>query len=575
MVEISPLTRLAVSLKNVQFVFPADEFSQAEELRIRVKNKLDNQVLPRLRNLNAPLVCVLAGATGSGKSTLVNSLLQTDVSAASAMRPTTRRPVLIHSPEDAKWFTGNNLLPQLAKVQVEANHPPTTVGEGKYTEVEIRGHEALPPGLALLDAPDFNSIEDGNRKLAKQLLDIADMWVFVTTATRYADALPWEFLKEAKARNIKVFVVLNRTPFEALEEVKTDFQRLLFDAGLDNLPFLGIGEQRLVNGRIPFNEVEPLDSWLHSHAVNAQTRIITAMRSLLGAGKVLVVESEQVLEAVNHQFLLAADALEAVGVQQRLASERVNAAIVDGVLLRGEVLAYWQQVAGVSELTQQLERGLTLLKLRFKRFFTGRKTEITSIEGALASGLQTIISAELFAAETAVRRSWAAHPQIRDLEARVSQLSSEQVNRGVRELTVSWQQQVLEIIRLEGSTKHTTAKIMAAGVNLLGVALMLVVFATTGGITGAELGVAGTTSVVAQKLLEVVFGDQAVKKMTDRARELLLTQVTEFYRKQLGVLEAAIPAVANPEELVAAITLTQSTLSELEVEVKHRLGGGF
>ena len=47
---------------------------------------------------------------------------------------------------------------------------------------------------------------------------------------------------------------------------------------------------------------------------------------------------------------------------------------------------------------------------------------------------------------------------------------------------------------------------------------MVVVFASTGGVTGAEVGIAGGSAVVGQKLLEAVFGDQAVRSLAERAR---------------------------------------------------------
>ena len=71
---------------------------------------------------------------------------------------------------------------------------------------------AVPQGIALLDAPDVDSISDDNRRLAGQLLAAADLWIFVTTANRYADAVPWKLLLDASSRDIMVAVVLDRVP---------------------------------------------------------------------------------------------------------------------------------------------------------------------------------------------------------------------------------------------------------------------------------------------------------------------------------------------------------------------------
>ena len=99
-----------------------------------------------------------------------------------------------------------------------------------------------------------------------------------------------------------------------------------------------------------------------------------------------------------------------------------------------------------------------------------------------------------------------------------------------------WQGTVLNLVRTEGQDKRFTARVLSFGVNGLGVALMVVVFASTGGLTGAEVGIAGGTAVVGQKLLEAVFGDQAVRRLADaatkdlraRAEELLRTEAARF-----------------------------------------------
>ena len=69
----------------------------------------------RLGRLDAPLLVVVGGSTGAGKSTLVNSLVRTPVSQAGVLRPTTRAPVLVCHPDDATWFTEAHLLPHLGR----------------------------------------------------------------------------------------------------------------------------------------------------------------------------------------------------------------------------------------------------------------------------------------------------------------------------------------------------------------------------------------------------------------------------------------------------------------------------
>ena len=89
------------------------------------------------------------------------------------------------------------------------------------------GHRARrsPAGLAFLDAPDIDSVVDANRALAGQLLAAADLWLFVTTAARYADAVPWELLRTARARGTVIAMVLDRVPPEAADEIAAHLSR--------------------------------------------------------------------------------------------------------------------------------------------------------------------------------------------------------------------------------------------------------------------------------------------------------------------------------------------------------------
>ena len=74
-------------------------------------DQLEDYVIPRLMTLDAPLLAVVGGSTGAGKSTLVNSLVGTRVTTPGVLRPTTRSPVLVHHPDDAQWFGQDGCCP--------------------------------------------------------------------------------------------------------------------------------------------------------------------------------------------------------------------------------------------------------------------------------------------------------------------------------------------------------------------------------------------------------------------------------------------------------------------------------
>ena len=149
----------------------------------------------------------MGGSTGSGKSTITNTLAGAVVSKAGVIRPTTRAPTLICHPDDTPWFMVDDDDGVLAGL-------PRVTGEGdpsghvlKVTEVGT-----MTPGLAIIDAPDIDSVALENRELATQLLASADLWLFTTTAVRYADAVPWEFLRRARDRGTSLSIIINRIP---------------------------------------------------------------------------------------------------------------------------------------------------------------------------------------------------------------------------------------------------------------------------------------------------------------------------------------------------------------------------
>ncbi len=234
--------------------------------------QLDDYILPRYRSLDAPLLAVVGGSTGAGKSTLVNALVGHPVTRAGAIRPTTRQPILLHHPDDAAWFEDQRVLPEPQpdprhRVDHSRCRPPRpgpAPDTGAVTSLVLAADPAVPPGIALLDAPDVDSVSDDNRRLAGQLLAAADLWVFVTTANRYADAVPWRLLLDAAARDIMVAVVLDRVPPAAEEEVSADLPRHAEPAGTGRCPAVRRSRGRSWTPRAccPQTPWTPLRRWL-------------------------------------------------------------------------------------------------------------------------------------------------------------------------------------------------------------------------------------------------------------------------------------------------------------------------
>ncbi|CAM5228945.1 hypothetical protein STENM223S_00189 [Streptomyces tendae] len=115
-------------------------------------------------------------------------------------------------------------------------------GETPARVLRVETADTLPPGIALLDAPDIDSLVADNRVLAAELICAADIWVMVTTAARYADAVPWHLLRTAKEYDATLVTVLDRVPHQVVSEVSRQYAALLTKAGLGDVPRFTVPE---------------------------------------------------------------------------------------------------------------------------------------------------------------------------------------------------------------------------------------------------------------------------------------------------------------------------------------------
>lgn len=563
----SCLVGLRDALDRVSFPYALASADDARGHASLLRDQLGDYVLPRLASLDAPLLGVVGGSTGAGKSTLVSSLVRTPVATASAIRPTTRRPLLLHAPGDAPWFDSDRVLGSLARVRVADDAPPTPPRHVTARELELRSCRALPEGLALLDAPDVDSVVTENRTLAATLLAGADLWVFVTTAARYADAVPWEHLRAAAARNVVTAVVLDRVPDGAAGPVESDLRERLAAAGLGDAPVFTIAETDLDSlGLLPEHHVAPLRSWLSTLAADQAARREVARRTLAGAVGAALAQTQVLAVEIDAQEQARLDLAATATAAHEGARERIEAATGDGAMLRGEVLARWQELVGTGEVLRGMESWISWARDRLTAALRGRPAPATGVEQAIESHLAGLLVAESQRAALETERAWrraATAPEA--LATALAALPApEDRGRGAASLVRAWQGRVLELVRAEGGDKRLTARLLSIGVNVVGVALMILVFAHTGGLTGGEVGIAGGTALLAQRLLEAVFGDQAVRGLAERARQDLLARATELLATQEALFTTALPE-ARPagEELRTACQRARSELAAL------------
>ena len=202
----------------------------------------------------------------------------------------------------------------------------------------------------------------------------------------------------------------------------------------------------------------------------------------------------------------------------RAAAATVEHGVRDGTLLRGEVLARWQELVGTGRVhARPAGPGRPAARPRRRRGHRPARCRATGCRRALESGLVTLVRGAAADAAEQAAGAGTAHPAGAALLATSRPAARPGRRRpagSAERLVRDWQREVLELVRAEAGNKAFVARASAYAVNAFGLAVMIAVFTATAFIpTGAEIVVAGGTTVAAQKVLEAIFGDQAVREL--------------------------------------------------------------
>ncbi|MBA3620556.1 MAG: ABC transporter, partial [Acidothermales bacterium] len=365
---LTALEHLHDTVREVSLPLEVSGADEARRLRREVAAQLDDYVLPRLRRIDAPLLTVVGGSTGAGKSTLVNSIVGAQVSASGVLRPTTRAATLVCHPQDMRWYEDDRVLPSLARV---------TGASGDPGSLRLVAHEQVPAGLALLDAPDIDSV--------------------VT----------------ARARSTSVAVILDRVPAGAEAEVAPHLAHMLQERGLGDAPLFVVPESALVDGLLPDEAVQRLSDWLHGLASDATARAAVVRQTLNGALQSLRPRVESLAGSADDQLAAASKLRAAAATAYDAAADEVDAGTSSGALLRGEVLARWQEFVGTGELLRSLEARVGRLRDRIGEVLRGQPSgpaPETELAEALETGVEALVLAAADGAAERTGDTWAADP---------------------------------------------------------------------------------------------------------------------------------------------------------------------
>ena len=531
-----------------------DEPSGAKDRARQLRDHVRAYILPRVRALESPLLVVILGPTGAGKSTLMNTLARATVSHTGVLRPTTREAVLLATDADAATLRRGALAGIGAGQLVRA--PATTASSG----------------LAIVDAPDLDSVERANRVIADALVEAADLGIFVTSATRYADKVPFDVVQRIAARGLPLLIVVNRMPPDESEQrvVLEDLRRVLKDTalrGIDDtrVQTVGFAEGKLdpSGERLELEAAAPVLQRVDELARDRERRLALARRALEGAlaglGPLLSAVADDLAQAAVEGETLRAIAAKSYDAELAALFEELRG----GTFLRAEVLRHWESYVKADQITRFFSRGLGRLRGTIVTVFRGMpEAPVGVVEKEVTSDVVAVAVSRATEAARRVASAWASREGAAARLARDHSLwsASPDLAARIQPRLHDWVASIATDVQARGAGKRNLAFGVSLGVNALAVAAMVGVFAHTAGVTGTELGIVAATGFLNQKLLQAIFGEAAMREMIANARERLEASLGDEFSKERSRYDRL---TADPVELRALAEELRAAMAPL------------
>jgi hypothetical protein len=530
---------------------PASEAARARAVQLR--DHLAGHLRVRAASLDAPLLVALLGPTGAGKSSLFNTLAERPASPTGVLRPTTRNAIVLAHPDDLAT------LREGALAGLEPDRLETVADPG------------VTAGLALVDAPDLDSIEHANRQLADRLVEAADLCLFVTTATRYADQVPWAVLGRVRERGLPLVVVVNRLPPDAADRtvVLDDVRRLFGDPGFaSDLEITGIAEGALdpANDALDVSAARPIRARIDGLRADGDARrrlaAVALAGSIAGIGPLL----GRVADDVAHDQIDVAALRRSVATDHGRQLAALRDELARGRFLRDEALRHWQRYVGADDVTRIFSRGIGAIRGAIANVLRPSTAPVAEVREATTDDLIDVVRRHAAEAARRTATTWADEPRVAAAIGERPDLwdVSAGFDDRLRDRLERWIASIGEDIATTGEGKRRLARGASIGVNALGVGVMLATFIHTAGLTGTEVGVAAATAFLNQKLLGALFGEAAMVELISRARARLDAALEATFAEERLRFEALVPATEDLAELADELRAVADEIGTLD-----------
>jgi energy-coupling factor transporter ATP-binding protein EcfA2 len=572
----SALLGLRHAIVEVPLHLEAPGADEARAERRKLLSQIDDYLLPRLRQSGAPVLVALVGSTGAGKSTLMNSLVGAQVSNTGTRRPTTNSPVLACHPGDSRWFAENVFLPTLPRVRQQGLAMP-----GRDGLLVLAENEGMPEGVALLDTPDIDSVVQAHREFAHQFLDASDLWLFMTSASRYADAAVWELLQQAKERDAALAIVLSRVEPASARQLSAHFDAMLEANGLAGVQRFVIVETVITDGKLPPEVFGPVRNWLDETSAQQERRVAVLTQTMSGVLDTFRTRVPALAEQVETQLRLRAELRSQADRCYQAGLAEFDEATSNGSLLRGEILARWQDFTGTGDLLRMLQVRRSgrpasrprkrQMPARAKALKAALRGELETLVVSLAdrAAEDTVTTWQQHEAGTALVRKFTAENAAGqpdsvtfdlagDLDfipsgpagqpsepglvsaATLARSSPDLATRSARAIG-EWQDHVMQLVKAENVTKRSVARVVSFDEESLALVL------TIGMLGSGGTAVSEVASAVPQRLLTSLFGAGQLRDLGTRARQDLHDRISLLFDEELQRFAAIVDAAGVPE----------------------------
>ena len=205
---------LGALIEDAAPVLPESDIDRLEQL--------DERVATRAHLSADHTVIGFFGATGSGKSSLLNALTGSSIARVAHRRPTTSQALaaIVDDPEGGLVDGAHALLDWL---EISVRH--------------VVSAKVGAPGVIYVDLPDFDSVEQHNRDVAERLAERVDVLVWVTDPEKYADGvLHSEFVQKFATHDAVTLAVLNQSDRLLADERRQVLESLEELVRADGLP---------------------------------------------------------------------------------------------------------------------------------------------------------------------------------------------------------------------------------------------------------------------------------------------------------------------------------------------------